>query len=76
MGDILESGQKMQIPSVVFNFVMVINDSPYTLDIEAMHDNIVTPMIIIRSAAEKETTEDDKAIKKRLETLEGMEAGS
>lgn len=74
MGDILVSGQKMQIPSMVFNFVVVINDSPYSLDIEPMHDNIVTPMIIIRSAAEKEIrTEDDKAIEKRLAEREGME---
>lgn len=76
MGEILVTGQKMQILSMVFNFVMVVNDSPYTLDIEPIHDNIVTPMIIIRSGEKRESTEDDKAIEKRLETLEGMEAGS
>ncbi len=69
MGDILVSGQKIQIPSTLFNFLVVINDSSYSLDITSMHNNIGNPMIIIRNAVKKE----DKVTKERLKDLEGTE---
>lgn len=72
MVDTLLSGQKMQIRSVPFNDLIVINDSSYTLDITPMHNNIMNPMVIIRNAVQK----DDKATDERLKKLEGMEAGS
>ena len=40
-----------------------------------MHDDIVTPKIVIRDATKKKTTEEDKAIEERLKGLEGMETG-
>ena len=73
MSDILGSGQKIQIPSTVFNFLIVVNDCSYSLDITAMHDDIVTPKIVIRDAAKKATTEEDKAIEEKLRKLEGVE---
>ncbi len=71
MGDILVPGQKVQIPSIPFNFLVVINDSSYSLDITSMHNNIMNPMIIIKDVAKK----DDKATEEQLKKLEGMEAG-
>lgn len=75
MGDILTSGQEVVIPSIPFNLLKVVNDTPFNLEIVAMHNNIMSPIIIIRDAAKKEDTEEDKAIKERLKSLEGMEAG-
>ena len=76
MGDTLTPGKQVQIPSTPFNLLIVINDSPHSLDITSMHNDIMNPMIIIRDAVKKEDTEEDKAIKERLKNLEGMEAGS
>ena len=75
MGDILVPGQKIQIPSPVFNFLVVINDSSSNLDITPLHTDIVIPMIIIKDTIKKEGTEEDKAIKEQLKNLEGVEAG-
>ena len=75
MGDTLTPGEKVQIFSTPFNLLIVINDSSYSLDITPMHNDIMNPMIIIRDAAKKEDTEEDKAIKERLKNLEGMEVG-
>ena len=76
MGDVLVSGQEIIIPSTTFNFLKVINDSSFSLEVVAMHNDIVSPIIIIRDAAKKEDTEGDKAIKERLKSLEGAEVGS
>lgn len=73
MGEILVSGQKIQIPSALFNHEIVINDSSYSLDLTPMHNDIGNPMLIIRDAVKKESTEEDKAIEKRLAEREGME---
>ena len=73
MGDILVSGQEVVIPSTTFNFLKVINDSSFRLDVIAMHDDIVSPIIIIRDAAQKENAEENKVIEEQLKNLEGME---
>ena len=75
MGDILESGQEIVIPSTTFNFLKVVNDSSFSLEVIAMHNDIVSPIIIIRDAAQKGDAEGDKAIKERLKNLEGVEVG-
>lgn len=71
MGDALTPGQKVQIPSPIFNFLILVNDSSTPLDIEPMHNNIVTPMIIIRDAVKKE---GGKETEERLKSLEGQTA--
>jgi hypothetical protein len=76
MGDVLVSGQEIVIPSTTFNFLKVVNDSPFSLEVVAMHNDIVCPIIIIRDAAQKGDVEGDKAIKERLKSLEGVEAGN
>jgi hypothetical protein len=73
MGDVLESGQETVIPSIPFNLLKVVNDTPFNLEIVAMHNNIMSPIIIIRDAAQKGDAEGDKAIKEQLKKLEGME---
>ena len=75
MGDTLLPGQKVHLPSTMFNFLTVVNDSSFSLDITPMHNDIGNPAIIIRNA-NKEITEEDRAIKERLKNREGMEAGN
>lgn len=70
MGDILVSGQKIQMPSTLFNFLVVINDTSSNLEVTSMHNNIGNPMIIIRNAVKKEDTE----IEERLKNLEEQTA--
>jgi hypothetical protein len=76
MGDVLTPGQKMQIPSVQFNDLIIVNESSFSLDVTPTHNNIMNPVIVISDAAKKEGTEGDKAIKERLKSLEGMEMGN
>ena len=73
MGDVLESGQETVIPSTIFNFLKIVNDCPFSLEVVAMHNDIVCPIIIIRDAAQKGDAEGDKAIKERLKNREGAE---
>lgn len=72
MGDILLPGQKMEMRSMAFNFLAVVNDSSFSLDITSMHNNIVAPILIIRNATKKEDTEEDRATKEQLKNLEGQ----
>lgn len=70
----LKKGASMNVPSVAFNFVMVINNSSYNLSIAAMHNDIMAPILVIEDVGEK--SEGDKAIENRLGNLEGIEGGS
>ena len=76
MGKILIPGQNIVIPSTTFNFLNITNDSSFSLDITAMHDDIVRPIIIIRDAVKKEGAASDKAIEERLKSLEGQASGT
>ena len=75
MTQILESEEQFQIQTLMFNFEVVINKSPYRLEIEPIHDNSGAPILIIRSAEREEDTEIVKKIEERLKSLKGKGIG-
>lgn len=76
MNETLVPGQNILIPTAMFNHETVINDSSYSLNITAMHDEIGRPILIIRDAVKTENAERDNAIQERLKKLEGVEVGN
>ena len=67
MGNTVLPGKQLQIPSAMFNFLTVVNKSSYNLDLEAMHNNIGNPAIIITDA-----NKDATGVKEQLKNLEGQ----
>lgn len=60
MSTLIENQKSMPIPSQMFNFLTVINDSGKDIYVEAMHNNLGAPLIIIRgSPAAKSEDKDD-----------------
>lgn len=67
----LKQGEEVQVPSALFNFLFVVNNSSHTIEVELVHNDLMTPVVIIKDV--KVESEEDKAIKEKLIEYEGME---
>lgn len=70
----LEQGQELQVPSALFNHLFVVNLSPFTLEVEMVHNDLANPIIILRGGGVGgKLTEEDKEINDKLKEYEGKE---
>lgn len=67
----LKRGEELQVPSILFNFLFVVNNSSHPFEVELTHNDLATPVVIIKDANVER--EEDKLINERLKKYEGME---
>lgn len=67
----LKQGEELQVPSTLFNFLFVANESPYVLEAEMRHNDLANPVLIIRAGVVE--SEEDKALREKLKAFEGRE---
>ena len=67
----LKQGEELQVPSTLFNFLFVVNSSPYVLEVEMTHNDLGNPILIIRGGVVE--SEENKAINDKLKQYEGKE---
>jgi len=71
MEERLDPGKQIQIPSIHWNYQIIINRVPFPLALEMFHDDLVRPILIIKVASEKQ--EEDNVLEDKLKTFEGKE---
>lgn len=70
----LKQGEELQVPSTLFNFLFVVNSSPFVLEIEISHNDLANPVLIIKEGNwEGENIEENKALREKLKKYKGME---
>ena len=67
----LRQGEEVQVPSALFNFLFVVNNSSYTFELQIQHNDLGNPVVIIKDASVE--SEEDKAINEKLKKYKGME---
>ena len=67
----LRQGEEVQVPSALFNFLFVVNNSSYTFELQIQHNDLGNPVVIIKDVSVE--SEEDKAINEKLKKYEGME---
>lgn len=71
MEERLEPGKQIQVPSVSWNFQIIVNDLPFSLALDMFHDDFMRPILVIKVAPEKK--EEDNALEDKLKAFEGKE---
>ena len=67
----IEPGKQIQIPSVVWNFQIIVNNLPVPIHVSLFHDDLVRPVVVIDAAKMK--TKEDEELNTRLSGLVGTE---
>lgn len=68
---VITQGEELQVPSVSFNFLFVVNNSSHPFAVELTHNDVMNPVVIIKDVSIE--SEEDKAIKDKLKEYEGVE---
>ena len=71
MEERLEPGKQIQVPSVAWNFQIIVNNLPFSLTLDMFHDDFMRPTLVIKVAPEKQ--EEDSALGDELKAFEGKE---
>lgn len=67
----LKQGEELQVPSMLFNFLFVVNNSSHTVEVELIHNDLGNPVVVIKDVSAE--SEEDKLINEKLKEYEGRE---